>query len=244
MKDKFNTAFFGLVFGIFMILTIFLFFPYMILKLLNLKNLFDRYSHWTTSTWGKFTFMLARCRLSVTGLENLPDHNRIIYIGNHQAYADIPFMMATLPTTVGFIAKKELRSIPILGIWMRAIHCIFIDRSNFRQAMRDIEAGIAEAANGYPKVIFPEGTRSKSSVMAAFKPGSILLAAKSGLTIVPVTIDGTYKTFEEKGAVSPCSLSLTIHPYIDTDDMSEDDKKLLSEKLWNIIAGALPNKGN
>lgn len=152
-------------------------------------------------------------------------------------------MMASLPSTIGFIAKKELGRVPILGLWMKGIHCILLDRGNFRKAMRDIEKGIAQASEGYPKVIFPEGTRSKNEKMAPFKPGGILLAAKAGLTIVPVTINGTYHIYEEKKKIIPASLQLTIHPYIDTMNMSEEDKKELSEKLWQIVASGLPNKG-
>ncbi len=181
--------------------------------------------------------------MTVTGLENIPDHSRIIYIANHQGYADIPFLMANLPSTIGYIAKKELKKVPILGLWMIALHCIFVDRGNFRKAMRAIETGIIEADKGFPKVIFPEGTRSRGEKMAAFKPGSILLAAKAGITIVPLTLNGTYKMFEEKKKITPAPLQLTIHPPIETKVMSEEDKKGLNDRLWTIIAGGLPNKG-
>ncbi len=186
---------------------------------------------------------MAGCKVHVSGLENLPDHRKLIFIGNHQGFADIPFLMSTLPVPIGFIAKKQIGRWPVIGPWAKALHCIFIDRHNFRAAMRDIEKGIQEAEHGYPKVIFPEGTRSRSSKMASFKPGSILMAAKAGLTIVPVTIDGTYKAFEQKGRVVPSDLYLTIHKPIETASMSEDEKKELSTSLWNTIAGALPEKG-
>ena len=243
MKDTLNTVYVSFVFCLFMLISILLFIPYGILKLLRLEKPFNRFTHGITSFWGRFSFGLARCKMHVTGIENLPDHSQIVYIGNHQAYADIPFMMANLPTTVGFIAKKELKKIPILGLWMTAIHCIFIDRGNFRKAMRSIEIGISEAKEGFPKVIFPEGTRSRSEKMGSFKPGSILLAAKAGITIVPVTINGTYKTYEERKKLTPAELYLTIHPYIDTKKISEDEQKELPEKLWNTIAGALPGGG-
>ena len=241
MRDTLHAVFFSFFFGIFMLFTLLCFVPFGLLKLLRQEKALHRFTHLLTSSWGRYIFFLDRCSMKVEGLENLPGHNRIIYIGNHQAYADIPFMMANLPTTIGFIAKKELGRIPILGIWMHALHCIFIDRGNFRKAMRDIETGIAEAEKGYPKVIFPEGTRSKGPKMGPFKAGSILLAAKAGLTIVPVTIDGTYKTWEERKKISPAEMKLTVHPSIETKDMTEDEQKELTDRLWNIIAGALPD---
>ena len=243
MKYLLRTIYFLAVMIPFMLLSFLLFIPYGLLKLFRLKKAFDVFTHRVTSTWGKVIFAVSGCRITTSGLENLPDHSRIIYIANHQGYGDIPFMMSQLPTTVGFIAKKELAHVPLLGPWEKAIHCIFIDRGNFRAAMRDIENGIKEAADGYPKVIFPEGTRSKSSKMASFKPGSILLAAKAGLTIVPVTIDGTWKAYEDKKMAVPSDLSLTVHPPIETEGMSDEEKKELSGRLWDTIAGALPNKG-
>ena len=243
MKDILNTIVVGFLFVAHLIFAIFLFIPYGFFKLLKLDNMLNRFTHWVTSSWGRYLFRINRSQMTVKGLENLPDHNRIIYIGNHQGYADIPFMMANLPTTIGFIAKRELGRLPIIGIWMVAIHCIFIDRGNFRKAMREIETGIAEAEKGYPKVIFPEGTRSKSEKMGVFKPGSILLAAKAGLTIVPVTINGTWKMWEERKKIVPTPLELTIHPCIETKNLNEEEQKQLSEKLRNIVAGALPNKG-
>jgi 1-acyl-sn-glycerol-3-phosphate acyltransferase len=64
-----------------------------------------------------------------------------------------------------------------------------------------------------------------------------------GLTIVPLTLNGTWKTFEEKKRIVPSSLTLIIHPPVETVGMSEDDQKELSGRLWNIISGGLPNKG-
>ena len=244
MKNNLNTIFVGFFFMIYMIFSALLIIPLYILKLLRLEKATEKFSHWTTSTWGRYIFMINRTKTIVEGIENIPEHKQIIYIGNHQGYVDIPFLMAVIPTTIGFIAKKELGRVPVIGMWMKGIHCIFLDRGNFRKAMRDIEKGINEAREGYPKVIFPEGTRSQSEKMGTFKPGSILLAAKAGLTIVPVTINGTYKLWEEHKKIVPADLQLTIHPPVDTAGMSEDEQKNLTEKLWNTIASALPNKGD
>ena len=243
MKNNLNTIFVGFFFMIYMIFSALLFIPLLILSIPGLESASERFTHWTTSTWGHFVFAINRSKMHVTGRENLPKHKKIIYIGNHQGYADIPFLMANLPTTIGFIAKKELGRVPVIGLWMKGIHCIFLDRGNFRKAMRGIEKGIREAHDGHPKVIFPEGTRSQGEKMGSFKPGSILLAAKAGLTIVPVTINGTYKLWEEHKRIVPAELQLTIHPSIETEGLNEEEQKILTQQLWDTIASALPDKG-
>ena len=42
----------------------------------------------------------------------------------------------------------------------------------------------------------PEGTRNKQGEIGEFKQGSMKLALKSGVPVVPVAIDGTYKLRE------------------------------------------------
>ena len=231
----------GSVFITMMISTLVFFIPVPILRLPLFKKPYKKYTHIVSYCWGRACFFINNTKMTVKGLENLPKNEEIIYIANHQGYCDIPFLLANMPTTVGFIAKKELRWAPIFGIWMMMLHCIFIDRSNFRKSMRDIEAGIKDAKQGFPKVIFPEGTRSKSSTMGDFKPGSILLAAKNNLTIVPITIVNTYKLWEEHKQLRKADLFLTVHPYIETSKLSDAEKKELPEKLWKTIADALPS---
>ncbi|MDC7127065.1 MAG: lysophospholipid acyltransferase family protein [Spirochaetales bacterium] len=241
MKDTIRTIVVGLIFTLSMLASLILYFPVLILKLFKLGEQLENYSYHISSNWGRFCFFLNNTKMTVHGLENLPDHKNIVYIGNHQGYCDIPFIMANMPTMIGFIAKKELSKVPVMGIWMKVLHCIFLDRENFRKSMRDLETGIAEAAQGFPKVIFPEGTRSKGPKMGEFKAGSILLAAKAEITIVPVTINGTYKIWEEKKKLRQADLELTVHPFIDTKGMSEAEKKQLPKQLWNTISGALPD---
>ncbi|MDC7225776.1 MAG: lysophospholipid acyltransferase family protein [Spirochaetales bacterium] len=243
MKDFFNTITAALGFLFYMVFSAIMLIPLQILKLPGFEKQLKSISFFMTSKWGHFVFWANHSKMIVKGRENLPDHERIIYIANHQAYADIPLMMAQMPTMIGFIAKKELGKVPVIGPWMKSIHCILVDRGNFRKAMREIEVGITEAGQGRPKVIFPEGTRSHSAKMNPFKPGSVLLAAKAGLTIVPVTINNTYKTWEEHNKIRSAELHLTIHPCIETEGMSEEEQKALTQRLWHIIADALPNKG-
>jgi 1-acyl-sn-glycerol-3-phosphate acyltransferase len=45
-------------------------------------------------------------------------------------------------------------------------------------------------ANGTSVLIFPEGRRSETGVIDAFRPGIGMIAAKLGASVVPVRIDG------------------------------------------------------
>ena len=63
----------------------------------------------------------------------------IILISNHQSNLDIPTLLGYLPLDFAFIAKKEMKTWPLIGGWMKALNCIFLDRKNARQGMKDMK---------------------------------------------------------------------------------------------------------
>ena len=107
---------------------------------------------------------------------------------------------------------------------------------------RNIEEFWANLKAGRSLVIFPEGTRSKSGLMNPFKEGSFKLATRSGASIVPVTIDGSYRLLEgNHGRIRPGTVRLTIHPPLAAGDWASGDKAALAESVQRIIASALPS---
>ena len=89
-------------------------------------------------------------------------------------------------------------------------------------------------------MIFPEGTRSRSSEIGEFKAGSFKLATKARVPIVPVTIDGGYKTFEETGAMTKgVHIDFMVHPAIETAGLSRQELAGLHEKVEDIVRSGL-----
>lgn len=190
--------------------------------------------------WARSLIWVAGGKVAVTGLEHIPKESNICFISNHQGVFDIPIIMGYVPKPIFFIAKKELRYIPILGLWIATTHCIFIDRANRRQSVMAIQKGVDQIRQGYPTVIFPEGTRSQGDTMGEFKSGSLKLALRSEAKIVPLTIKGSYKIREEKkGIIAPAHITLTIHPAINVRKLKEEEKKDLAGRLEKIIRSGL-----
>ena len=75
--------------------------------------------------------------------------------------------------------------------------------------------------------------------MKDLKPGSFKLAYKSGAPIVPFTIDGSFRLYEENG-IQPGDVTLTIHPPIYIDGMDKEQQKDIPAKVQEIVASALP----
>lgn len=174
----------------------------------------------------------------VKGQENIPKE-ACVFISNHQAIFDGFLLISYLNKSTGYIAKKEIKSYPLIGWWLSQLHTVYIDRSNVREGMKAINEGVENLKKGYSMLIFPEGTRSLKSEMREFKKGSMKLALKAKVPIVPITLDGTYKVLEVGNQVRGHSLKMTIHKPIHLDNLSEDDKKNLSQILHDIIESGL-----
>ncbi len=190
----------------------------------------------STSTWGRGIMEKYKISLNVSGLENIPE-GPVLFVSNHQGYADIPVFCAVITMKqIGFVAKTSLGKIPVFGEWIRDIRSVFIERDDARSSLKTMEEGINLLNKGFSLIIYPEGSRSRGPQMREFKKGSLRLATKSGVPIVPVTLDGTYNVFEKKGYVEPgAAVDFHIHPAIETKGLSKAEQNGLAERVEAIV---------
>lgn len=193
-----------------------------------------------TINWGKNIFYNTESTISVKGLENIPKDKACVFIANHQGYMDIPVLLGFLEKSMGFIAKIEILKVPVLSKWMKYMHCTFLDRKSPRQSIKAMNESIENVKKGYSIVIFPEGTRSKGGKVKDFKAGSFKLAYQGGVPIVPISIDGTWKIFEEKKRLRPSHVNLTIHPLIETANLSKEERQSIPLITKNLIESSIP----
>ena len=104
-------------------------------------------------------------RLTIIGEENVPKDQPVLYIGNHRSYFDIIITYSRCPRLTGYVAKDSMKKVPLLSVWMSRLHCLFINRSDVKEALKTILAGIDNIKNGISMCIFPEGTRNKTCLL-------------------------------------------------------------------------------
>ncbi|MBS3995623.1 MAG: 1-acyl-sn-glycerol-3-phosphate acyltransferase [Alkaliphilus sp.] len=173
--------------------------------------------------------------VDVSGTEKIPDGS-VLFVCNHQSFFDIPLMLGTINKPKSFIAKIETMNIPLISSWMKLGKCVFIDRDDARQSLKAINEGIEILKSGHSMVVFPEGTRSKSSEMLEFKKGSLRLATRSGVPIVPITISGSYKIFEANNVkIKPAHVKITVSEPIFTNNLTKEEESQLSDRVHKII---------
>ncbi|MDH7478877.1 MAG: lysophospholipid acyltransferase family protein [Syntrophomonadaceae bacterium] len=239
-----RTCLFVPYFCLLLLLSLLLYLPYYLLYLLGGEKYANGFFYRSILILARMLLWGAGARVEVTGLGNLPADNRICFVSNHQSYADAALLVAYLPRRISFIAKRELKRIPVLGTHMNHLNCIFINQQSIRQSAEAIQKGVERIKQGQPMVIFPEGTRSKGGGMLRFLPGAFKLATRSNAILVPLTIDGTYRLLEEKGWVSSGRVRLIIHSPIRVSDLSPAERNQLPERVRQAIASALAENGS
>ena len=148
-------------------------------------------AHRLASCWGRMLLRMAPgCRVELIGRENIPAGQPVIFMGNHQSYADVPSLFF-LPAQFKWIADEELFRIPVFGWAMRMAGYIPVRRGDGREAVRSLQRAGRLLSEGVSIFIFPEGTRSHTGVLGCFQTGGFRLAAQTGAPIVPVVITGT-----------------------------------------------------
>ncbi len=132
-------------------------------------------------------------RMEVRGIENLPQTGGLIIASNHVSYLDPAVLAASLNRKIYFIAKKEVFKNGFLSFILKNLNAISVDRENadilaFKRAINILRE---EKVLG----IFPEGARSSDGELQELKLGTIKIAMKAGVPILPVGIIGTHKIY-------------------------------------------------
>ena len=190
---------------------------------------------------GVFKFILweAGTKVTIIGEENVPKDTPVLYIGNHRSYFDILLTYSRCPIRTGYVAKKEMESIPLLSIWMRYLHCLFLDRKNIKEGMKTILLAIEEMKTGISICIFPEGTRNRNESeldLLPFHEGSFKIATKAGCPIVPIAIHNSAGIFEAQfPKMRPAKVIVEYGEPIYPDKLDKEEKKHIGAYTQNVI---------
>lgn len=200
----------------------------------------DKFVFDFVKTWANKRLNDAGANVKISGLENIPKDEAVLFMSNHQSNFDIALFLGCIDTPKGFVAKLELGKVPILKKWMENIDCIFMDRSSIRKSAEAIAESTKLLKKGRSMVIFPEGTRSKTGHLGEFKAGSFKLATKSKVKIIPVTINGSRNLMEaNENKIKSSDVEMYIHPPVETKGLIKEEIDVLPEKVKSIIESKL-----
>jgi 1-acyl-sn-glycerol-3-phosphate acyltransferase len=184
----------------------------------------------------------AGIRIELSGLENVPAGKSCIFMCNHVSNLDPPVLLPLIPGRCSVLLKKELMSIPVLGVAMRMGKFVPVERGHKREAAKASVTAAAEALrSGLHILVFPEGTRSRDGRLAAFKKGPFFLAQETQAPIIPMAISGTERMMRKgSAAITPGVARVQMLPAI--DPMQYETREDLTRAVREEIARALPEE--
>ncbi len=197
-----------------------------------------RLQHYCMRRWSKDNLWLSRAHVEIEGMKNI-DHSRpSIFIANHSGLHDILSLSAYLPMQFRWVAKKSLFRVPFMGWHMRRSGYIAIDRDNPRDAAKSIIEAAHAIRNGINAIAFPEGTRSRTGSLGKFHSGAFALALRTGVPLVPITLEGSYRVIMPKTLkVNPgVIIRIRIDKPMNLSSYSRGEKRRLMEDVFEIMS--------
>src|SRR5882757_5616196 len=143
---------------------------------------------------------MAGMPLTVRSLEHLPQ-GQCVVVSNHVSYIDGVVFTAALPPRFGFVIKREMNSVPGIGLFLRRIGSEFVERFNRHRGASDARRVLRNAVGGKSLVFFPEGTFTRTPGLLKFHSGAFITAARVGCPVVPATVKGTRVTLSPNGGL-------------------------------------------
>ena len=141
--------------------------------------------------WSRVMLALSSIRLRVRGLEHLQGIQTGLLAANHSSYIDPIVLMAALPQSFRFIAKRQLAEYPLIGTVIDKAGHLKIERTGLSQRLAGAEEVVKQLQAGSLLLVFPEGTFARSPGLLPFRLGAFRAAVETGSPVVPVAIRGT-----------------------------------------------------
>jgi len=197
---------------------------------------------WATRTWARSLLTAAGVRVRVHNPELLSRDTGAVYISNHVSWYDVFVLAAELPR-YSFIAKSELRKIPLFGYGAEAAGIVFLDRDNRKAAFESYKVAAKEVERGRSIVVYPEGTRGRDYHLRPFKKGPFVLAIASQCPIIPTIVHGS-REIMAKGSFLVHSGTIDVHflEPIETKGLDYDDRAELMTRVWCRMADEMRNR--
>lgn len=205
-----------------------------------LNNLFGNQDSFykLAKKWSSLLVKIIGIEIEIDQESNLKSRNYLI-VANHCSFLDIPVILSSIDIKIGILYKKELEKVPLFGFSLRKSPFPAVDRKNLNSSIKTIFGLTKHVSSEVSILVFPEGTRSEDGELQDFKNGAFIVAKKTGLPILPITIIGTHQLMPKNSKVfTSGKVTLMISQEIAVNNYSIKD---LSKQTRLVIENNLKN---
>lgn len=134
--------------------------------------------HWSAALLRIFGFRLRRYGTPLEGA--------VMFVCNHVSWVDIEMIHSQ--RMVGFVAKQEIRSWPVVGWLAERGETIFHQRGSTESLGGVMEAMTERLKEGRPVAVFPEGRTRDGREIGPFHARIFQPAVEAGVPVQPVAL--------------------------------------------------------
>ena len=190
-----------------------------------------------------YTWLNPAWPVHIEGRERIRRDEAYVMVANHLSLIDI-LVLFRLFTHFKWVSKTENFRVPFIGWNMRLARYIELrrgDRASVRQMMQACRDALAA---GSSIMMFPEGTRSPTGRLRAFKTGAFDIAKQAQRPILPIALQGSHAALPKRGFVlrgrHPIRLTVLEEiPYASFENVAAEE---LAERVRAQIAAQLEEK--
>lgn len=147
------------------------------------RRISDRIGSRIFRWWARMAAAILGLRLHVEGPRPAAP---FFLAANHLSYLDIVALATQIDAT--FVAKKEVKSWPVIGLLSRSVNTRFVDRTRRSDLTRVIDVVQRDMAAGRGVVVFPEGTSTKGAEVLPFKASLFQAPLAAGVPVATASL--------------------------------------------------------
>lgn len=138
-------------------------------------------------------FTLIVFRVKTYGQENIEKNVPYIMCANHTSNWDPPILYTATKREMYMMAKEELFKNKFIYWFAKKTNIFPVKRG--KQDIESMKKSLKVLSDNKILTIFPEGTRNGIKKNGKIQNGPAYLAARTGVKIIPVRIEGNFKPF-------------------------------------------------
>ncbi|MGE5613719.1 MAG: lysophospholipid acyltransferase family protein [Bacillota bacterium] len=162
-------------------------------------------------------------RVDIVNINQVPKEGPALLCANHNTILDMFFLGYKLDRWIYWMAKEELFKNPVMAYVLKKLGAFPVKRGT--GDVSSIKTAFKLLKENKIVGIFPHGTRIGQARLktARVKPGAAMIAANSGVPVIPAAVCGNYGLFGKMKVIYG-------EPFL----VKPRDKKLTKEELAEI----------
>ncbi|MHA7837501.1 MAG: lysophospholipid acyltransferase family protein [bacterium] len=197
--------------------------------------------HRFTCFWASlYTWLNPVWRVRIEGRDRLHEAGPAVVVANHLSLLDI-LVLFRLQTHFKWVSKLENFRVPLIGWNMTLCDYIPLRRGDSRSVRVMMQQCDEALRTGSSIMMFPEGTRSPTGRLRAFKTGAFELAQRNRVPIQPIVIRGTSDALPKRGFLLQGRHDITVRILepIPASSFQGEDPEALTKRIQDLFRSEL-----